>query len=576
MPKQFLNSIYRRAVYERDEKGKRALAEKDVLYTIIKDTETGQTSLNIIEQPKIKFYVTKEHRKFHAINVPKEDCTEIECKYDGRDLAIAKAVGMEDDFWNSLRNGTKGMFMRDLLRHPDIYMADVDIEDYSKTMFIIEHGANFGKLRKGFSDIEVDISNYKGFPYEDVAPVPINTINHIDAATRTFYSVILRDPTNPGVAALEADLDGFIKNHMMLELKEEDKDFKFRFFFVDSEPEVIETYFRNIHLTEPDFVAFWNQHFDITTIINRMKRLNMNIPAVMCPAYIPEHLRYVKWNRENVKPAFGASGDSEKSSTHPSRVWHWLEVAGKTQWYDQMSLYSNLRKRSTLPSYKLDDIGKNEVKVQKVSFRDHGYTMQSVIHKDFALYMRYSLKDVYVQYKIEQKVEDLDKFILFTGNTRLSKGTKVSYVIKNALMESFWKQGLVIGNTVSYEVRDFTPGAIVSNPNLMRKKGMMINGYESNIFKNVIDFDAASLYPNLMISFNISKSTLFGRIFQIVRKSKSEDLEMNIGCSGGEFNTALQTIDTSIFDICKKVYGLPDIEDLMDEIETTIDGILKK
>lgn len=570
MSKQFLNSIYKRPVYGYNDKGKRVLQESDILYTIIKDTDTGKTTLNIEEQPKISFYVAKQHQPFHAISIPKEDVTEIVCKYDGRDLELAKAANMVDQFWDALRNGNKGMFMRDILKHPDLFMADVDIEDYRKTMFMVEHGANYGKYRKGFSDIEVDISNYKGFPDEDIAPVPINTINHIDGATKTIYSVILRDPTNPGVAWLENNIEKFWKHQMLRELKEEDYDFKYKFFFVDSEAEVIDTYFNNIHITEPDFVAFWNQHFDITTIINRMKKLKMNIPDVMCPDYIPSDLKYVKWNRENVKPSFGSKGgDSEKSSAHPSRAWHWLEVAGKTQWYDQMSLYSNLRKRFTLPSYKLDDIGKNEVKVQKVNFRDHGYTMKSVIHKDFALYMRYSIKDVYVQYKIEQKVEDLDKYILFSGNTRLSKGTKISYVIKNVMMKSFLEQGLIIGNTVLYDVRDFTPGAIVSDPNLMRKKGMMINGYETNIFKNVIDFDAASLYPNLMISFNISKSTLFGRIFRIFRKTKDE--ELNISCTGAEFNSALQTIDVSVFDMCKKVFGLPSIEDLIDEIEKGID-----
>jgi len=363
----------------------------------------------------------------------------------------------------------------------------------------------------------------------------------------------------------------------MEEFAPEDRDFKVNIIFVDTEPDVIKAYFDMIHTTEPDFATFWNIHFDITTIINRMKRLNMDIPSVMCHPTIPRNLQYVRWNRENTDNSFAKKDDSSSSSGkeagHPSRVWHWLEVAGKTQWYDQMSLYSNMRKRFTLPSYSLDNIGEAEVKVRKVNFHDNGYTIKNVIRKNFRLFMRYSIKDVYVQYKIEQKVEDLDKYLLFTGNTRLSKGTKISYVIKNALMDSFLNDNLIIGNTVSYEVRDFTPGAIVSNPNLMQLKGMIINGYETSVFKCVIDLDAASLYPNLMIAFNISKSTLFGRIFQILRRTSDGDL--NINCTGAEFNSALQTIDVSIFDICKKVYGLPTIEEMIGEIELSLNQILK-
>ena len=578
MAKQFLHSIYKRPVYGYNDKGKRVLEEPDILYSVIKDIDSGKSEVQIIEKPDVKFYTSIVPQSYAAISIPRNETQEHTCKYDGRDLELARAVGQEDAFWNSLRNKTKWLLMRDLMRHPDLYLADVDIEDYSKTMFGRENGVHYGKYKKSFSDIEVDISTYKGFPNEDVAPVPINTINHFDMSTKTFYSLILRDPTNPGIAAMEANIQNFIDNEIKQELRPEDQDCKFFFRFVDTEQEIISGYFEVIHTTEPDFACFWNQHFDITTIINRMKRLKMDIPGTMCHPCIPVDKRYVKWNRENVEPSFGGgeekAGASEKNVGHPSRVWHWLEVAGKTQWYDQMSLYSNLRKRSTLPSYKLDDIGASEVKVRKVDFRSHGFTMQSVIHGNFLLYMRYSLKDVYVQYKIEQKVEDIDKYVLFTGNTRLSKGTKISYVIKNDLMNSFFDQGLIIGNTVSYEVRDFTPGAIVSNPNLMLKKGMKINGFETNVFKNVIDFDAASLYPNLMIAFNISKSTLYGRIFQVVKRTPEGD--SNVACTGAEFNSALQTIDTSIFDLGKKVFGLPSAEEVIHEFEGAFDKILKK
>jgi DNA polymerase elongation subunit (family B) len=301
----------------------------------------------------------------------------------------------------------------------------------------------------------------------------------------------------------------------------------------------------------------------------------------MCHPEVPQKYRYVRYIIDEQKPSFGAKDadddeDSKKSSNskgnkHPSRLWHWAMISGYTQFYDQMSLYSNMRKRSLLPSYKLDVIGENECGVNKVNFRKMGYTMQSVLHQNFPLFLAYAIKDTFVQKKIEEKVEDLDKYILFSGNTRFQKGTKISYVIKNVLMNSFMDNGWIIGNTIEYDIREKAPGAIVSRPELMLKKGLSLNGVESNVYEFVIDFDAASQYPNLMIAFNIAKNTIHNCIFSVVANKKGADSSHEKHISGGEaFNTALQTIDTSLFDLGTTYFGLPTVTDLMKEIESVL------
>jgi len=566
MRKQFLNSIYKSAVYERNQAGKRIMVSPDILYMVIKDIDTNEKELIIKERPKIKFYVAKEKQPYSKIFMPKSELEEVECFYEERDIEIAKRLNMTDEFWNSLRNKTHGAFMREMLSNPNIYMADINIEDYYKIMFTIEHGEYPARYKKGFSDIEVDISNYNGFPYEEEAPCPINTINYIDGWTKTVHSVILRNNNNHQIKELEESIEsGDFQKELLESFTETDQDFKFLFYFVDSEQDVINQYFRIIEMTEPDFVAFWNIHFDIETIINRMKRLKLDIAEIMCPTYLPKKYKYVKWNEDN---SFGFGGeDDKKNAGHPSRLWHWLEVAGKTQWYDQMSLYSNLRKRMTLPSYTLDDIGESEVGIRKIKFGDFGESMKSVISSNFRLFMKYAIRDVYVQYKIEEKVNDVERMV--NGTTRLSKITKISYIIKNMLTESFYRQGNIIGNTVAYNVFDTIPGAIVSDPNLIEQRGIKIGDFETNLYKFVVDFDAASLYPNLMIAFNIAKSTLFGRIYKITR-IEPDGLEIPIKMTGGEFNNSLQTIDSSIFDLSSQLFGLPTFESIIDDIEHTI------
>jgi len=577
MSKKFLNSMYVRPQYTQDPtSGKRIQTAKDFLIVTIKDTETNSTELKIYEEPKVKFYVSKSPRTFAAISIPKEDAREVETLYCNRDAALANALNKKEDFYNSLRNGTKWMFMKDVMKDPNLYMADVDIEDYYKSVWTWENGdVPRSPYRKAYSDTEVDISNHRGFPNPDVAPCPLNTINHFDEFSRTFFSLILRDVTNPQVAEMENNLAGFVHEHVMPELADEDKDIKFKFRFFDTEQALIQGYFDVVHETEPDFVGFWHIDFDFVTILNRMKRLNMNPSRMvtksksMCHPSLDKKHKFVHYDRDVAKASFGG-GDSDKN-VHPSRLWNWPSVSGKTQWYDQMSLYSNMRKRSTLPSYSLDSIGESEVKVKKFDYKSLGYTLKSVIRANFQIFMRYAIKDVYVQYRVEKKVDDIGKYILFTGNARLSKGVKISYVIKTSLMNVFWQEGEIIGNTVQYDIRDFTPGAIVSDPQLMLKKGITINGIETNVFNDVIDFDAASMYPNLMIAMNIAKSTLKGRIYAIVKRM--EDNEIAHRMTGADFNSAIQTIDASILDLGHDVFGLPTIDELMIEIENSIDTV---
>ncbi len=565
MARKVLNTMYVRPEMTRDGTGRLRETKPDFLLATIKDTETNHTELYIEEKPKVKFYVANKRQEFPAIYIPKADVSERLCRYTDREIELATALGKKSEFFDAIRGGNKYLFMRDVYRNPNLYMADIDVEDYFKSSFTWENGDVLKvPLKKGFSDIEVDISHYKGFPFSRTAPCAINTINHFDFSTKTFYSTILRNPANPQIAEMENNIQGFINNHMMPELLEEDKDCKFVFYFVNTEQEVISTYFSVIHRTEPDFVGFWAIDYDMLTILNRMKKLNMDIPGTICHPEVPDKFKYVHFHEDTTEISYGGDGGGgEKKAGHKSRRWHWFQASGKTQFYDQMSLYSNMRKIITLPSYRLDAIGLSEVKVQKVDYKDHGYTLKTAMRDNFQLFMRYALKDTYVQYKIEQKVDDLSKYILFTGNTRLQKGVKISYVIKNSIMDSFWKDGLVVGNTVSYDIKDFIPGAIVSDPQLLLKRGIKINGKESFLFENVIDLDAASMYPNIMIFANVAKSTLLGRIYELVRRDEKTGKEIHMNISGPEINSSLQTIDASILDIGAKFFNLPNLESIL-------------
>ena len=152
-------------------------------------------------------------------------------------------------------------------------------------------------------------------------------------------------------------------------------------------------------------------------------------------------------------------------------------------------------------------------------------------------------------------------YIGLTDNTDLRNGTHESLIIRNAFYASFLQSNLVIGNTVDYGVEEKIQGAVVQDPTLVKVDAVTINGQPTKIFKEIIDFDAKSLYPSLMCQHQIGKENHHYRVVSIT------DNLNRLVMSGERFNTLLQTIDTSIFDLGKALHHLPNIEEVITNIE---------
>lgn len=93
----------------------------------------------------------------------------------------------------------------------------------------------------------------------------------------------------------------------------------------------------------------------------------------------------------------------------------------------------------------------------------------------------------------------------------------------------------------------------------------------SYVFENVIDLDAESLYPSLMMLHNIFKATLYGHITEAFDTLTGE----NIG-NGEDICQKIMTIDQSILDFSKEYFNLPTIEEMINEINSTIENKIEK
>lgn len=129
-------------------------------------------------------------------------------------------------------------------------------------------------------------------------------------------------------------------------------------------------------------------------------------------------------------------------------------------------------------------------------------------------------------------------------------------------------------------------GAIVGDPELNDYTGTIIFGRPSKyVFQYVVDFDYSSMYPNIIITFNMAPNTLIGKLFvnenpnDLIKKInniKIDDLEVDededeedvgviIDDMGKEFIDNFLTGD--IASTGAKWFNLPKIEDILKRVE---------
>jgi DNA polymerase elongation subunit (family B) len=93
---------------------------------------------------------------------------------------------------------------------------------------------------------------------------------------------------------------------------------------------------------------------------------------------------------------------------------------------------------------------------------------------------------------------------------------------------------------------------------------MKINGMLSMfIFKYVIDFDLTSLYPSIIMAFNIDASTQIGRVIFDGEEERLENGEE--GWNGADFADDIESRD--FINIGKKYFNLPNVTEMLESFK---------
>ena len=226
----------------------------------------------------------------------------------------------------------------------------------------------------------------------------------------------------------------------------------------------------------PDILTGWNtKFFDEPYIINRFRKiLGEDLTKKLSPwNYIGE--RKTKINgREMI--AYNMMG---VESLDYIELYKWYAPGGKSQ-----------------ESYRLDAIAQVELGEGKISYDEYD-NLHSLYRLNYQKFIEYNIKDVRLIIKLEDKLKLLELAVT------------LAYDTKTNFQDVFAQTRMWDSLTYSYL---FEKGIIVPPRITKSKDGMFEGAYVKEVQVGAHDwvasFDLNSLYPHLMMQYNISPETL--------------------------------------------------------------------
>lgn len=556
LPKERKYKILKTAYFKPIYNERFQIINRDFLFCTIKDIESNETIIRMFIEPKIDYYIVKNPKnyKYPKIIVNEDEVIKKECLYRERDKSILKELGLWDRAYalKSTDYTAYREFLNETVRNsPYLYASDTNIEDFYKTEFELQYGS-YEKcpLNKSYFDIEVDISEYEAT--ENDAQSPISAISYYVESTKTMYGLLLIYPDNELQKEVMGNVKKFIvENLSNTEIKDTDINFDLRFY--KDERQLIRDFFSIFHMVKADTLMAWNSPFDTKYILNRSEILGLDVPRLVCSPEIPDEFKRIFYWADPERESKGVK------VFH--RLWDWVDMTNYTMIIDQMSLYSNLRKRYQLSSYSLYNVSKVELEITKVDLSSYGLTIRNAHILNYPIFLKYSITDTYLLYLLEKKSSDLNMFIANCDNTRISKGVNISIIIKNILYLEGLRNKQILGNSINYETWNSVPGAIVASPdNIMVKNAVIAGEKNTLVFDNCIDMDASSEYPSIIREWNICKNTIKKRFTAIIRENNPDYVKI----SGEDLFKGLETLESSLLDISSITFELPNMIDIID------------
>ncbi len=341
-------------------------------------------------------------------------------------------------------------------RDPSLFESDVPME----TRILIDAYEDSDEPSKGHRvvTIDIEVSSEGGFPVIEEGDKEITAIAIHDDATKQYTAFILdkemklKDSVSDGVE---------IKSY-------------------DNEESLLMHFFTKWEEIQPTIVTGWNiDNFDMVYLYNRAKRV------------------VGETNAKRLSPI---------GICYFNKFLERMSIAG-VSCLDYMILYKKFSGKNE-PSYALGSIGKKVVNIDKISYKG---SLNDLYKEDINKYIEYNLNDVKIVVALDKKLQfiDLARGICHTGHVGYENFGMSSRFLEGAILIYLRRKKQVAPNK-SLEGRAEYENQLEQNEEGF--EGAYVKDPIPGRYDWVFDLDLTSMYPNIIISLNISPETKVGKV----------------------------------------------------------------
>lgn len=309
-------------------------------------------------------------------------------------------------------------------------------------------------------NIDIEVASDDGFPEPADAKYPIISIAYLSSREKIFHVWGLG----------EYDV---VKGRELL--KDEYKDYLIQYRHCKDEHELMDKFLIYWENNAPDVITGWNVRlFDIPYMVNRVKNIMSE----------SDSKRFSPWKQVNYRQ-IGIKGKSLDA----------YEIYGVQQ-LDYFDIFQKFGySYGTQESYTLDHIASTVLGEKKLSYEEYG-TLHSLYKHDHQKFIDYNIRDVLLVDALDKYLDlmDLTMIVAFKGGVNFMDAFGTTAIWDSLIYRYLYDKKIAVPPTKSQERGDY-PGGYVKEP-------------QTGMTDWVTSFDLNSLYPNLIVQYNMSPETL--------------------------------------------------------------------
>lgn len=527
----------------------------EVVKLTLQNNVTGEVKSKYIENPMRSFYIAKPqfrdpnspyYYNYKKENESLDNLDEYKCINKNLPTEIMKALG-ESTF------GYRGLSLKQACNSPYVYGADIPQEVIFKHAINSKVTHGLSKINTGFLDLETS-----------VLPTSKNKViisSFIDN-NYNLYITVLKDFLPKDWT--EEDITSHVKERLKNVIL--DHGLKITIDYFKTETEVILHSLKQVHESNICMCGIWNIDFDIPRIIERLQFLGVDVNMAFNSPKTPKKYRFFQYLKDHAQVA------------HITDKWHVAVTGSNVFFYDSMCLYSRERKiKGRKKNYQLGYISSIETDLTKLSFgKEKGHYEMQNDPNNFPDYIAYGGLDPSLLRIMESKNNDTVALISGLNYSRVQDYARATVCLRDDLFAYYKKINRINGSVGTADAMmtkwdKYIPavGGNVLDPSLCFGTGLKClreaPTIVTNISRAVCDIDVSSMYPNLNITFNISKKTKLSTCIYIVDENKKNyDLV--------QFFSHIVSPHENAVRICNEYFNLPDYI----QMENIVDSMLEK